>query len=198
MSSGYDKEEDGVMSVQDRPPPGKYKLTVADFLMLDETGVFGTTRTELLDGDIIIMNSEYRPHARIAEEVRYLMRRRLEELGSDLRPLSASTALSEHDVPLPDVVLTREARGEGTIPLASVQLVVEVSSTTLHRDTGLKATMYARAGVPEYWVVDVSGQVVRQFWSPQGDRYLVSAEATFGADIVATTIPGLTISTSAF
>ena len=45
------------MTVQHRPPPGKYRLTVEDFLRLDETGVFGTDRTELLHGDVIIMNA---------------------------------------------------------------------------------------------------------------------------------------------
>ncbi len=38
------------MTVQHRPPPGKYRLTVEDFLRLDEPAYFGTDRTELLEG----------------------------------------------------------------------------------------------------------------------------------------------------
>ena len=55
------------MARQEHLSPGKYKLAVDDYLRLDETGVFGTHRTELLGGDIIIMNAESRPHGRIRE-----------------------------------------------------------------------------------------------------------------------------------
>ena len=184
------------MTFQQRPPPGKYKLTVDDFLRLDDTGVFGTRRTELLDGDIIIMNAEYRPHARIAGELGYRIRQVLEEIGSDLYAMTASVALTDHDMPLPDIVLTREPEGEGPIPLASVALIVEVSSSTLQRDLGDKLAIYARAGVPEYWVVDVNASVIHQMWLPTGDTYFNRLEVSFGAPLAAVTISGLNISTA--
>lgn len=184
------------MTVQHRPPPGKYKLTVDDFLRLDETGVFGTDRTELLDGDIIIMNAEYRPHGRIAGELGYSLRRTLEAIGSDIYAMGASVALSDHDMPLPDIVLTSEPLGEGPIPLVSVAMIVEVSSSTLQRDLRDKVALYARAGVPEYWVVDVSGRAINQMWEPVGNGYAQRSQVTFGEAISAVTIEGLTIDTN--
>ena len=184
------------MTVQHRPPPGKYKLTVDDFLRLDETGVFGTSRTELLDGDVIIMNAEYRPHGRIAGELGYRIRRMLETIGSDLYAMGASVALSHHDMPLPDIVLTSQPRGEGPIPLASVALIVEVSSSTLQRDMREKLALYARFGIPEYWVVDVSGCAITQMWEPTGDAYAQRLQVPLGQPISAATIEKLVINTT--
>lgn len=183
------------MTVQHRPPPGKYRLTVDDFLRLDETGVFGTDRTELLDGDVIIMSAEYRPHARIAGELGYRIRRVLETIGSNLYAMSASVAISDHDMPLPDIVVTREPRGEGPIPLASVALIVEVSSSTLQRDLRDKVTIYSRARVPEYWVVDVSARVIYRMWSPTDHGFSEQQEYALGVEVSAATINHLVVGT---
>ena len=183
------------MIVHDRLPPGKYKLTVDDFVRLDKTGVFGTTRTELLDGDIIIMNAEYRPHAWVAGELGYRIRRALEVIGSDLWVMSASVALSDHDMPLPDIVLTTEPRGAGPIPLGSVALIVEVASSTLDRDMGKKLALYAKAGVSEYWVVDLNARTIHQRWKRQGETYADRRTVAFGDRIEAATIAGLTVDT---
>lgn len=181
------------MVVQHRPPPGKYRLTVDDFMHLDETGVFGTDRTELLDGDIIIMNAEYRPHAWVAGELGYRIRRRLEEIGSNLYAMAGSVALSEHDMPLPDIVLTCEPRGAGPIPLNSVALIVEISSSTLSRDMREKLAIYARAGMAEYWVVDVNGRIIHQMWLPADSAFEKACEVPLTGIITAATLPGLTV-----
>lgn len=183
------------MTVQHRPPPGKYKLTVDDFMRLDETGVFGIDRTELLDGDVIIMDAEYRPHAWIAGELGYRIRRALEAIGSDLYAMSASVAVSDHDMPLPDIVLTREPKGKGPIPLESVALIVEVSSSTLPRDMSDKVAVYARGQIPEYWIVDVNARVIHQMTAPDGGTYRDKSEVRFSHTINAVSIPLLIIET---
>lgn len=181
------------MTIQERLRPGKYKLTVDDYLHLDDIGVFNGRRTELLDGDIIVMNAEYRPHGWVTGELHYALRRALEAMAGDLHVMGASVRMSDHDMPLPDIVLTREPRGEGPIPLNSVALVVEVSSTTLSRDLGRKEAIYARAGVPEYWVADLGAKLIHQLWMPQGDSYADRRSVALGERIEAMTIPGLAI-----
>ncbi len=184
------------MTLHENLAPGKYKLTVDDYLHLDETGVFGPHRTELLDGDIIVMNAEYRPHGWARDELAYRLRRALELLGSDLTATSGSVHASGHDMPMPDITLTREPRGQGAIPLASVALVVEISSTTLRRDTADKVAIYAHAGIAEYWVVDVNARVIHQMWNVAGDTYASRHDVAFGDPIEASTIPGLKVETS--
>lgn len=185
------------MTLQERLSPGKYKLRVDDYVRLAEAGTFGDHRTELIEGDVIVMAPEYRPHAYVRDELAYRLRRALEAIGSDVHVASGSVSMADDTMPQPDIVLTREPRGRGAIPLGSVTMLVEVSSTTLANDIGLKQRIYARHGVPEYWVADVEGRVIRQMWEPGENGYGQSRAIAFGAPIAAATIADLTIGTSA-
>ena len=90
-------------------------------------------------------------------------------------------------MPQPDIVLTREPRGKGPDPARSVALLVEVSSTTLEQDTTTKLALYASAGVPEYWIVDVASERITQLWSPANSSYEQRREVAFGTTLVAAT-----------
>lgn len=104
-------------------------------------------------------------------------------------------AMPPHNMPQPDVFLTSEPRGEGAVPLASVALIVEVSTSTLEFDRGDKAATYAAAGVPELWVVDVKGRVLYQMWAPGTEGYLRQREVVFGERMEAATVTGLVVET---
>ena len=186
------------MTLQERLSPGKYKLRVDDYVRLAEAGTFGDHRTELIEGDVIVMAPEYRPHAFVRDELAYRLRRALEAIESDVHVASGSVSMADDTMPQPDIVLTREPRGRGAIPLGSVTMLVEVSSTTLANDIGLKQRIYARHGVPEYWVADVEGRVIHQMWQPGENGYTQSRAIAFGAPVAAAGICDLTIETNAF
>lgn len=130
--------------------PLPVKLRVEDYLLLDESGAFEPyQKTELIEGEVYFVNAQHRPHALAKAELYDALRDALRAIGSPLRPLTeASIALSKHDAPEPDIVLTSEPKGEGLIPGASVALVIEISDTTVSGDLKRKAVIYARAGVP--------------------------------------------------
>jgi Uma2 family endonuclease len=170
----------------------KHRLTVDEFLLLDREGAFGDRRTELFEGEVYYMSPRHRPHARAVTEQVVTLAKALE--GSELSVLSdISVRLSDHDVPEPDIAVTDAPEGEGILPLEAVKLLIEVSDSTLTQDMGLKAALYAGAGVPEYWVVDVSGRVIHQMWSPGSEGYAERREVTLGAKIVAQTISALAV-----
>ena len=179
------------------PPPGKYKLRVADYLTLAESGAFEGLRTELIEGDVIVMSPQHRPHGMVKMDLYDRLRDALALLRSPLRPVvEFSLALDEHSLPDPDLLLTSEPRGEGPVPLTSVALVIEVADTTLASDLDTKAGLYARNGVPEYWVADVRKRVIHQMWVPDGGTYAKRREAAFGTVISAATIEGLSVETA--
>lgn len=172
------------------------KLSVRDFLMLADAGAFDRyERTELHDGVAYAMSPEFRPHAYVNDELHYHLRCGLDAIGSELRASSGSLWLSEFDMPMPDIALTSEARGPGPIQGDTVALVVEVSSTTLAYDSSEKADLYAREGIPEYWVVDVDGAQIHQHWQPADGAYAQRRAIPFGTDIASVTIANLTIVT---
>jgi Uma2 family endonuclease len=185
------------MTAQDLlTPPTKYKLTVADYLALDRTGAFEGLRTELIEGEIIVMNPQYRPHARTKMALYDALRDTLRATGSPLTPLSeVSVELSPNSLSDPDIALTDDPAGDGPVPVNTVQLLVEVSDTTLKLDLTRKAILYAAAGIPEYWVADVNGRVIHQMWAPAGEAYAERREVAFGEVVEAVTIGGLRVET---
>lgn len=178
--------------------PTLVRLRVADYLLLDGKGAFdGYGKTELIEGEIFYVNAQHRRHALIKTEIYDLLRDGLRIAGSSLRPLiEVSVELSEHDVPEPDIVVTSEPDGEGLVPGHSVALIVEVADATLQSDLTRKQAVYARAGVPEYWVADVAGRVIHQMWAPEGEAYAERRLGAFGEQIQAATIEGLAADTS--
>ena len=188
------------MTVQELATPSRiYRLRVEDYLLLDNAGTFAAyAKTELLDGEIFYMNAQHRPHARIKSRLYEALREALRAIASPGEPLiEASIAMPDHSVPEPDIVVTDDPEGDGLVPLSSVRLVVEVADTSLAQDLGLKAALYAREGIPEYWVVDVNGRVIHQLWAPVGDTFGGRREHAFGARIEAETIVGLSVATQA-
>ena len=183
------------MTVQRPLAPGKHKLRVEEYLLLADAGVFGDARTELIDGDIIIMAPEFRPHAYTRGELEFEIRQALRRSPSDLYVSSGSVHMGDSDMPQPDIVLTREPKGTGAIPLASVELLVEVSVTTLREDRTTKLALYAASGVAEYWIVDVNGREITQLWSPAGRSYRESRTIGFGEPLTAATNPAIAIDT---
>lgn len=178
--------------------PRRVKLRVEDYLALDDAGAFDAYgKTELLDGEVVYMNAQHRPHARIKSRLFRLLADALDRHAGGLEALvEGSVAMPPYNVPEPDIAVTAEPEGEGLIPLASLALVIEVADTTLRGDMGRKRKIYAREGVAEYWVVDVRTAVIHQMWSPAGDAYAERREVAFGEILTAATIEGLTVATT--
>ncbi|MES2442557.1 MAG: Uma2 family endonuclease [Pseudomonadota bacterium] len=175
-----------------------YKLRIEDYELLAGSGsIAAIPRTELVDGKVFAVSPQYRPHGFVKDELAYRLRRALEELGL---PLSVATeqsvAIPPYSEPMPDVIVTTARRGPGAIPVASVTLIVEISTSTLRFDLLTKSAVYARAGVPEYWVVDVDARVIQQMWAPQSEAYAERREVTFGERVVAITVEGFAVETT--
>ncbi|GAA1411164.1 Uma2 family endonuclease [Catellatospora coxensis] len=130
--------------------PGARGYTVADLHTLPEDG----PRYELIDGSIIVSPSATGSHNMFARWIAQL----LEEANPDTAYVvgtDQSVTIDEHNEPRPDVVVYPSAHlDDSPFPVDGVQLVVEVvSPTSALRDTEVKRVLYARAGVPFYWVV---------------------------------------------
>lgn len=186
------------MTAQDQlDARNKRRLTVDEFLLLDREGAFGDRRTELFEGKVYYISPKHRPHARTVGDLYYALRQSLEQHGSGLSVLTdISVRLSDHDVPEPDIAITDAPEGDGILPLESVKLLIEVSDSTLAQDLGMKGELYAGAGVPEYWVVDVNGRVIHQMWLPEPGSYAERTEVAFGMAIEPETIAGLVVETA--
>lgn len=184
----------------DDAAPHQAKLTAKDFWLLAESGAFANhARTELIEGEIWVVNSVHRWHARTMSRLIFAMTNAIERCGLPLDVLSAgSVSMSEDSVPEPDLsLIAPHDEGIDTIALAELRIAVEISDSTAEFDLGRKAKLYARHGVPEYWVFRREPGQVIQLWSPTVDGYAERRETPFGEPVEAVTIDGFEIETSA-
>lgn len=175
----------------------KVKLRVEDFdLLAMNGGLEGLERTELLDGDIYLMSPQYSPHS----DAKSLIYEALLDWKRLYRPelavrTESSVAMPPNDEPMPDLILCDWERREKGIPVEAVLLLVEIADASRARDMGYKKDLYARQGVPEYWVVDIDKRKVWRFSSPNADGYGAEAEVPFGELLHAATLEWLVVET---
>ena len=176
----------------------RIKLRVEDYLRLADAGAFDAYgKTELIDGVVYRMSPQFRPHGYAKDELAYRLRRQLEAMRSALHVATEqSVDIAPHSEPQPDIILTAEPRGSGAIPVESVALIVEIGDSTAKFDLREKARLYAGAGIPEYWVVDLKSEAIRQLWAPEGETYAERREVKLGERIEATTMEGLAVETA--
>ena len=152
----------GVMTVTDddlRPVP----MTRVQYEVLTAADAFDDERIELLEGMVVQKVPQKPIHSnhvmRIAQHLTLLLADSFETRY--LVGIGAPVAAGLWSEPEPDVsVLDSDALTDDAHP-TTAHLAVEVSRSSIRRDLVLKPRIYARAGIPRYWVVDVvAGEVV--------------------------------------
>lgn len=128
-------------------------------------------RVELLDGVLVEKTSKKPPHVGTYAVTSRRIQERLPD-GWYVRAQEPLTLLDSE--PEPDLAVVRGSmedyfrRHPGA---ADVGLVVEVADTTLRRDRLQKKRIYARAGIPVYWLVDLTSRTLEIYAQPEGDTY---------------------------
>jgi Uma2 family endonuclease len=181
------------------PAPHQAKLTARDFWLLADSGAFDAhARTELIDGEIWVVNSVHRWHARVMVDLSVALTEAVKKGGLPLQVLSAgSVAMSDDSVPEPDLsVIAPNDDNIDVIALDELKIAIEISDSTVDFDLGRKAKLYAQHGLPEYWVVHREGRRLIQMWAPTTSGYAERREIPFGERVEAVTIDRLAIETS--
>jgi len=177
------------------------KWTRAEYDRMIDAGLFHPEdRVELIDGDILAVTPQDSRHATALRQCT----KALEEAfgaGFDVRP-QLPLALEESSEPEPDLAVVpgsiadyRDAHPQ------SAALAVEVADSTLEFDREQKGSLYARAGIPEYWIVNLRDATLEVHREPQADpdavfgwsfgnaRYLAPGESVSPLMNPAVTIP---------
>ena len=160
--------------------PQPFRFTVEEYYRLGEAGIFQPgDRVELLDGEILIMLPIGLRHVWAVTWITewFNDRRRDRYAVSPGNPVF----LHDYSEPQPDIMLVPRAgkKLHKSCP-KEVFLLVEVSESSLAFDLGRKGKAYAKAGVREYWIVNLEEDVLEVFREPEGEGYKVALR--FGLD----------------
>lgn len=174
----------------------RHRLRASDFEVLHEGGALQDVRkAELIDGDIYTMSPQTTRHGVAKTELGFQIRSHLKTLRPDLVTIiEVSVVVADDSVPEPDIVVS-SYKGSRFMPGDTVLLAVEVASSTLAVDLGRKAALYAAAGIPEHWVVDLDAARMVIHAQPGAEGYGVKSEVAFGSDLISIAIPGLSVET---
>jgi Uma2 family endonuclease len=153
---------------RDPPPFPVYRFTVAEYEELMRIGFLDEdSNVELLEGCIVPKMPKYPPHdSRIDLLIHWLIR----NLPDGWIVRVQNSIVTADSVPEPDVAVVRGQPGDydDRHPTgADTALIIEVADSTVRSDRA-KAAIYARAGVPEYWIVNLQDRQIEIYSQPRG------------------------------
>ncbi len=154
--------------------PARHKVDVDAYHRMAEAGIFGESHhIELIDGDLIDMAPIGQSHAALVGGLAEALF--IACAGRAIVWPQNPIRLDRSSEPQPDLAVLRRradfyATGEPPGP-ADVLLLVEVADSSLRFDRTVKLPLYARAGIAEFWLVDLKRRVVDVYRAPAGGGY---------------------------
>lgn len=161
------------LSIADIPPflPVS-RFTTEKYLHMVDAGVLGPSdKVELIGGVVVDMSPAGIPHNQF---LIYIVDLFMPLLTDFQVAIQATLPLDEGNVFDPDfMLLRRKAEGyKQQYPQPEdVKLLIEASGSSLKRDREVKLSVYAAAGIEEYWIADLDQQAVIVHREPQGTTY---------------------------
>jgi Uma2 family endonuclease len=146
--------------------PTPRRWTREEYYRLGELGFFHGQRVELIEGEIMVLSPQNWPHTLTVARVGRALERIL-GAGFWVRmqfPLNLGTTDPE-----PDVSVVAGRLEDYSDHPTTAALIVEVSDSSLAYDRSRKASLYARAGIQDYWIVNLVNNQVEVRRDPQSD-----------------------------
>jgi Uma2 family endonuclease len=178
------------------PEISRYYFTVAEFERMGEAGVFTKdARLELIEGEIIEMSPIGSRHAACVSFLNRFLNRTVGDIA--LVSVQNPVRLNDFSEPEPDIALLRLRddfyRDAHPTP-ADVLLIIKVADTTLAYDRQVKAPLYAKAGVAEVWIINLTEEQIEVYADPAGGTYQTAINFRRGEEARSHTIANLAVS----
>jgi hypothetical protein len=160
------------------------------------TGIFGEDdRVELIDGEIVTMTPIGSRHAGAVNRLLNLFLP-LQAAQTTQLSIQNPIRLSEHSEPQPDLALLRsrlDFYASSHPRPQDVFLIVEVAETSAGSDRQIKLPLYAKAGIPEVWLIDLMAEQIEVFRDPGPTGYQITTTLLKGDIVVPLAFPTLTL-----
>lgn len=191
------------------PSPEEYRgrnyarrrFSTAELSQLEQIGILREDeRLELIDGDILVMNPIGSKHSECVTVLSRMLYRHPEEGKAFLVRSQNPLLLDEGNEAQPDFAFV-QVRSDGNwnaVPsITEAFLTIEVSDSSLRYDRDVKAPLYAKFGVPEVWLVDLTHSKIEVRLRPNDGAYEELRTYHRGETVASTRLPQLSLDVSA-
>jgi Uma2 family endonuclease len=174
-------------------------LTVADYHRMGEAGILTRDdRVELIEGELIAMSPIGSEHSGTANTLTRLLIHAVGDRG--VVAVQNPVQLDDRSEPQPDFAVLKPRQDDyrqATPRPADVLLIIEVADSSLAYDRAVKRALYARHGIPEFWIVNLAADEVEVCRAPGGDRYGTVSRIGRGGVLEPELLPGASIPVAA-
>jgi Uma2 family endonuclease len=173
-------------------------FTVEDISRMIEAGIIHEDeRFELIEGEIVMMAAKGIAHERIKSALNIAVVRALPDdltMGVEVTLRLTNTIMLEPDIAVfPKEVFKKSAAGFAQLDPDEARLVIEVAVSSLTYDKGLKARLYARHRVREFWVVDAIARTTWVHTGPSDDGWSSIVKCGPQDALTTSALPGFSI-----
>lgn len=148
------------------------KISAADYVRMGQAGLLPEHGVELIEGEIFDMSPVGSKHFSCVNTLLELL---IEQLGRKvIVSVQNPVQLNQFSLPEPDIAILLRSpdRYSSQLPGPSdVLLIIEVADSTLKFDKEVKLPLYAAAGIPEYWIINLESQEIESYWNPEEKSY---------------------------
>lgn len=159
-------------------------LTVAEYHRMGEVGILTEDdRVELIEGQLIATSPIGSAHAGTTNKLNRLLVRVVGDRG--VVAVGNPVQLDDLSEPQPDFTVLKPRDDDyvrSTPRPSDVLLMIEVADSSLSYDRNVKRSLYARHGIPEYWIVNLAAGEIEVCRAPEGETY--ASVASHGRDRV--------------
>ena len=172
------------------------KFTVHDFYRMGEAGIFAEDdRVELLEGEIFEMTPIGSHHAACISRLNRMLTSHLGQTA--IVSVQNPIRLNDQSEPQPDIALLKPRSDfykEGHPQPDDVLLVIEVADSSVNLDRGTKLPLYAKAGISEIWIVDLTRRTVETYRQPSAQGYEAISQLHDSEQVISQVFTDLKIS----
>jgi len=151
----------------------KRLINIDEYYRMAEVGILTETdNVELINGEIIYLSPIESKHAAMVNRLNKLLNKYLSEEA--IISIQNPVKIDDLNVPEPDIALLKYAEGYYANKHPEPQeiyLVIEVSDTTVTYDKEIKLPIYASAGIPEFWLINIEKNEIEVHRMPGADLY---------------------------
>ena len=173
------------------------RFTADEYQEMGRAGILREgDRVELIDGEVLAMSPIGAPHIGTLNRITKLFFQRAGDTATV--QVGGAIRLDSYSEPQPDLVLLKARTDFYASALpgpADVLLAIEVAQSSLAYDRGVKSSLYALRGIPEYWIVDLNGGEVIRHTDPVGGRYRRVAAVPHDHEFAPGLLPGCVVTT---